>query len=89
MTLRELIEQYIAFRKSLGELQGSNAGTLRAFGAGLRDAWRRSLVVGCRQSAPTGWPTAAATASPLRRSAARTAPTCSRSVPTARTSSPR
>lgn len=32
MTLRELIEQYITFRKSLGELQGSNAKTLRAFG---------------------------------------------------------
>ena len=32
MTLRELIEQYITFRKSLGELQGSNADTLRAFG---------------------------------------------------------
>lgn len=32
MTLRELIEEYIAFRKSLGELQGSNAVTLRAFG---------------------------------------------------------
>jgi len=32
MNLRELIEQYIRFRKSLGELQGSNAVTLRAFG---------------------------------------------------------
>lgn len=32
MNLQELIEQYITFRRSLGELQGSNAGTLRAFG---------------------------------------------------------
>jgi integrase/recombinase XerD len=32
MNLQQLIEQYIAFRKSLGELQGSNAATLRAFG---------------------------------------------------------
>ena len=32
MKLQELIEQYIAHRKSLGELQGSNAVSLRAFG---------------------------------------------------------
>lgn len=32
MNLQQLIEQYIGYRKSLGELQGSNAGTLRAFG---------------------------------------------------------
>jgi integrase/recombinase XerD len=38
MNLQELIEQYIAHRKSLGEQQASNAGTLRAFGraVGLR-----------------------------------------------------
>src|SRR5271163_2148598 len=32
MNLQKLIEQYIGHRKSLGELQGSNACTLRAFG---------------------------------------------------------
>jgi integrase/recombinase XerD len=32
MNLQQLIEQYIAFRKSLGELQGTNADSLRKFG---------------------------------------------------------
>lgn len=32
MNLSQLIEQYIAFRKSLGEIQNTNAGTLRMFG---------------------------------------------------------
>jgi integrase/recombinase XerD len=31
MNLQQLVEQYIAFRKSLGEQQGSNGATLRAF----------------------------------------------------------
>ncbi len=32
MNLSQLIEQYIAFRKSLGEIQATNAQTLRMFG---------------------------------------------------------
>jgi site-specific recombinase XerD len=32
MNLQQLIEQYVAYRKGLGELQGNNAGTLRRFG---------------------------------------------------------
>jgi integrase/recombinase XerD len=32
MNLQQLIEQYIAYRKSLGECQGSNGRALRAFG---------------------------------------------------------
>lgn len=32
MNLRQLIEQYVAYRKGLGELQGNNAATLRRFG---------------------------------------------------------
>lgn len=35
MTLRELIDRYVAFRRALGELQGSNASTLRAFGRAM------------------------------------------------------
>ncbi len=35
MNLQSLIEQYIAFRKGLGEYQGSNARTLRAFGRAI------------------------------------------------------
>lgn len=35
MNLQQLIEQYIAFRKSLGELQDKNGGTLRAFGRAI------------------------------------------------------
>jgi integrase len=35
MNLQQLIEQYIAFRKSLGELQGSNADSLRRFGRSI------------------------------------------------------
>jgi site-specific recombinase XerD len=35
MILEQLIEQYIAFRKSLGELQGSNADSLRKFGRSI------------------------------------------------------
>ena len=35
MKLQRLIEQYIAFRKSLGEQQGSNGNTLRAFGRAI------------------------------------------------------
>jgi integrase len=35
MNLGQLIEQYIAFRKSLGELQGSNADSLRNFGRSI------------------------------------------------------
>jgi integrase/recombinase XerD len=35
MMLSELIEQYVAFRKSLGEIQGSSAVTLRSFGRSL------------------------------------------------------
>jgi integrase/recombinase XerD len=35
MNLQQLVEQYIAFRKSLGELQGTNAGSLRKFGRSI------------------------------------------------------
>lgn len=35
MNLHQLIEQYIVYRKSLGEIQGSNACTLRAFGRAI------------------------------------------------------
>lgn len=35
MNLQQLIEQYITFRKSLGELQRSNGATLRAFGRAI------------------------------------------------------
>jgi integrase/recombinase XerD len=35
MNLQQLIELYIAFRKSLGELQGSNARALRSFGRAM------------------------------------------------------
>ena len=35
MNLQQLIEQYIAFRKSLGELQGTNADSLRKFGRSI------------------------------------------------------
>lgn len=35
MNLQKLIEQYIGHRRSLGEMQGSNAGTLRAFGRAI------------------------------------------------------
>jgi integrase/recombinase XerD len=35
MKLQQLIEQYIAFRKSLGEQQDSNGRTLRAFGRAI------------------------------------------------------
>lgn len=37
MNLQQLIEQYIAFRKSLGELQGTNADSLRKFGRSIGD----------------------------------------------------
>jgi site-specific recombinase XerD len=35
MNLQQLIEQYIAFRNSLGELQGTNADSLRKFGRSI------------------------------------------------------
>ena len=35
MNLQQLIEQYITFRKSLGEHQDSNGRTLRVFGRAI------------------------------------------------------